>query len=64
MMVTVLEFLGRMTSLASDFHILICGYWNALILSHVVDDLECFILIIFVEFMVACGETGLSSQTR
>ena len=28
-----------------------------------VDDLECFVLSIFVEFIVASGETSLSSQT-
>ena len=33
-------------------------------LSHMVDDLECFVLVIFVQFMVACAETGLSSQTK
>ena len=27
-----------------------------------VDDLEFFVLSIFVEFIVACGETNLSSQ--
>ena len=29
-----------------------------------VDDLECFVLVIFVKFMVTCDESGLSSQIR